>query len=67
MGLIKLWKKITYRTDDTTDYRTLEQRAGEVMPQWDTRSIPDAWPVEPPRQGFADEELRRVDPTWRPK
>ena len=44
----------------------LEQRAGQMMAWYDTRSIPDANPPDQPQAGYADSHLRMVDPNWRP-
>lgn len=49
MGLISLWKKITYRTEDKTSYSSLERRSGEIRPAWDQRGIYDPLPPEQPQ------------------
>lgn len=54
---------------DAESLRRIEQRAGEVMPGWDNRGIPGTQhnAAEQPQVGFADGELRRIDPAWRPR
>ena len=67
--LIRLWKKMTYRNEDTTDYRALQQYVGEHMPGWDNRGVPGPQQNAPeqPQQGFANDILHQVDPDWRPR
>lgn len=51
--------------DDPGTYRELERIAGQNMPWWDTRSIPDAFDPEQPQVGFANEHISATDPTWK--
>jgi hypothetical protein len=67
VGLRNVWRKVTYRTEDNTDYRALEERAGQMTPWYDNRAVPDALPSEQPQPGFAESHLRMVDPSWRPR
>jgi hypothetical protein len=51
------------------DYRAIQKYTGEHMPGWDNRGTPGPMQgeVEQPGVGFANDELRRVDPNWRPR
>lgn len=47
------------------DYKAIERYTGEHMAAWDTRSIPDAFPPEPPGVGYANDHVKATDPTWK--
>lgn len=60
MGLIKIWKKITYRTEDTTNYWDLERQSGQVRGAMDQRGINDSNDPDQP-QALDLTDLRRIN------